>query len=113
MMFAVYGLMMMIGALVGSTDAWIGNMGIGLAFTVFSALLLAAGMRKRKKAHVMYERVIESEFRDHGYVEAQRFSQAAQVSMDEARDLLDKHMRIHHWIRTELPGYNAEYRLRS
>lgn len=110
MMFAVYGLVMMIGAMVGEDDAATGNAIMALIFTTFSVTALRVGLSQRRKAHVRIDSVINDEFDTHGYVDALRFSKGAGVSLDDARDILDKKYVQHGWKRTELASYNAEYR---
>jgi len=110
MNFAVFGLIMTIGAVVGDSDQWWGNLAIGLFFTAISATFLRIGMRRRKQAHAVFDAAINEELTTHGYVEAQRFANIAKVTLDDARDILDKKIQRYNWKRTELPGYNAEYR---
>lgn len=110
MMFTVFGLVMTIGALVDESDVWIGNLTIGCICGVIMLATFAAGMRMRKKVHALTAAVIESLFTEHGHIEAIVFAKGAGVSLDEARDVLDKHMHKHGWQRTELELYNAVYR---
>ncbi len=109
MMFAVYGLVMTIGALVDESDAWIGNLTLGGTFTVISASCVTIGMMMRKKVQKRLDQEIDREFLDLGYVEASLFAKEAGVSLDDARDQLDRRMRDLGWKRTELESYNARY----
>jgi len=110
MMFAVYGFVMMIGAMVGNNDAVSGNTIISLIFTVLTLVMFRLGMSQRKKAHALFQSVIDREWADHGYIDALRFSQGAGVSLDDARDILNRRASSNRWTITELDGYNAEYR---
>lgn len=110
MMFAVYGFVMMIGAMVGNNDAVSGNTIISLIFTVLTLVMFRLGMSQRKKAHALFQSVIDREIADHGYIDALRFSQGAGVSLDDARDILNRRATSNRWMITELDGYNAEYR---
>ena len=110
MMFAVYGAVMMIGAIVGENDAVYGNGAMALAFTILSGAALAVGMNKRGKAQMLVNQVIDAEMSSHGYVDALRFSQGAGVSLDDARDILNRKATEQGWSCVELDGYNAEYR---
>ncbi len=110
MMFAVYGAVMLMGAYVGDTDAMSGNAIMTLIFTVLTLTALRIGLSQRKRAHQIFERVITEEFDSHGYLDAVRFSQGAGISLDDARDILDKWAPERKWSRVELSGYNAEYR---
>lgn len=110
MMFAVFSSLIMVGALVGNSEAWKGNFGLASVFTSAGILLVYVGMKKRRHAYLIYEEEIAHQLREFGFIEALKFSHTTQVSLDEARDLLDKYMKKHHWQRKELTEYNAEYR---
>ena len=110
MMFAVYGMVMMIGAIVGENDAVFGNALMTLVFTALTVAAFSIGMAQRKRAHQLFSTVIENELSTHGYVDAIRFSKGAGVTLDDARDILDRMARHRGWHRTELTEYNAEYR---
>lgn len=99
----------MVGALVGNSDAWKGNFGLASVFTSVGIVLCYVGIKKRRRAYMMYEEEIAHQLSDFGFIEALRFSHSAQVSLDEARDILDKFMKKRLWQRKELTGYNAEY----
>lgn len=110
MMFAIYGLVMTIGARVDESTAWIGNLVMGGTCAVLMLVVFTAGMTMRKKAQARIEHEIEREFNEQGFVEATSFAELAGVSLDDARDQLDKRMRERGWQRTELEKYNAIYR---
>ena len=110
MMFAVYGYIMMIGAIVGDNDAVFGNALMGSVFLVLAIVTFNIGMAQRRRAHERIEDVVDKEMREHGYIDAERFAEGAGVSLDDARDILDRLGRKNNWKRTELTGYNAEYR---
>lgn len=109
MMFAVYGFVMMIGAMVGNNDAVYGNGILAAAFTVLTLAAFRVGMSKRKKAQKLFDNVITAEMDEHGSVEAQRFATACGVSLDDARDILDRRLYSKGWDCIELEGYNAIY----
>jgi hypothetical protein len=110
-MFAVYGGIMWIGAVVGeSEDAITGNAIMTGIFTTLMITAIRVGLSQRAKARKRFEAVVEQEFTDHGYVDAIRFSQGAGISLDDARDWLDKRYIPNGWTRVEKSGYNAEYR---
>ncbi|MBI2794607.1 MAG: phage holin family protein [Ignavibacteria bacterium] len=113
MMFAVFSSLIMVGALVGNSDAWKGNFGLASVFTSVGIVLCYVGIKKRRRAYMMFEEEIAHQLSDSGFIEALKFSNAAQVSLDEARDILDKFMKKRFWQRKELSGYNAEYRQNS
>lgn len=109
-MFAVYGLIMTVGAFSDENDIWISNFIIGGSFTILTITVFTIGMIMRKKAHVRLEAEIERLFTETGHIEAAAFAKGAGVSMDDARDQLDRRMRERGWHRTELERYNAIYR---
>jgi len=109
LMFAVYGAVMMIGAMVGRNDAVTGNAIMAMIFTVLTLTAFRVGMAKRKKAQQLYANVIEAELDEHGAVDAQRFATACGVSLDDARDILDRRLYSKGWDCVELDGYNALY----
>lgn len=110
-MFAVYGGIMWIGAVVGeSEDAITGNAIMTGIFTTLTITAIRVGLSQRAKARKRFEALVEQEFSDHGYVDAIRFSQGAGISLDDARDWLDKRYTANGWTRVEKSGYNAEYR---
>lgn len=109
MMFAVYGFVMMIGAMVGRNDAVTGNAILALVFTVLTLTALRVGLSKRKQAQRLYANVIDAEMDEHGAVDAQRFATACGVTLDDARDILDRRLYSKGWNCVELDGYNAIY----
>jgi hypothetical protein len=44
-----------------------------------------------------------------GHVDATTFASEMKISMDDARDVLDKRARKRNWERAELEHYNARY----
>jgi NhaP-type Na+/H+ or K+/H+ antiporter len=110
-MFAVYGAIMLMGAVVGeSEDTITGNLIMTVIFTFLTLTALYVGLSQRKRAHKLFSGVIDKEFSEHGYLDAVRFSQGAGISLDDARDFLDSRYLAERWSRIELPAYNAEYR---
>jgi hypothetical protein len=109
MMFAVYGLVMTIGALVDDSDAWIGNFSIGATFTILAVAAVSAGIVLRRKVQARLEAEINRQFEQFGYVDASLFATCAKVTMDDARDQLDRRAREGGWLRRELEQYNAHY----
>lgn len=108
-MFSVYGYVMMIGAIVGESDAFFGNLMMGSIFAVLTLVMLQVGLHGRKKAHKKFDVIISSELQDHGHIDAERFAQTANISLDDARDILAKVAETRNWACTELGGYNAQY----
>ena len=109
MMFAVYAFVMMIGALVGNNDSATGNGIMALTFTLLTLTAFRVGMSRRKQAQKLFDDVITAEMDEHGAVDAQRFATACGVSLDDARDILDRRLYSKGWDCIELEGYNAIY----
>lgn len=110
MMFAIFGLVMWIGAEVGENDeAATGNMILCFTMTSLTLGTLKAGLWMRSRMNKRMEAAIAKLFSADGFVEAASFAAEMQISMDDARDVLDKRARKHQWQRTELENYNARY----
>lgn len=109
MMFAVYGYIMMIGAMVGENDAVFGNAMMGSVFAVLMLVVFKLAMQRRKKAHILFNSTISNMLTADGFIEATNFATTTGVSVDDARDILDKQMVEHHWSREEKSQYNALY----
>lgn len=101
---------MTVGSLVDESDAWIGNLILGGFCVTVMLSTFIAGMMLRKKVRVKIEAEIENLFTTHGELEATIFAKNAGVSLDDARDQLDRRMKERGWHRTELPQYNAIYK---
>ncbi len=110
MMFAIYGYIMMIGSLVDESDAWFGNMVLGSICATIMLSVFLTGMIMRKSARQRIEAEIDKQFRENGFLEATTFATNAGVSLDDARDQLDRRMVERGWSRVELEQYNAVYR---
>lgn len=108
-MFAVYGYVMMIGAIVGESEAFFGNFMMGAIFTVLTLIMLQIGLRGQKSAHKRFDVIIGDELQEHGHIDAERFATTANISLDDARDFLAKLAEKRDWACTELGGYNAQY----
>ncbi|MCX6140767.1 MAG: hypothetical protein NTX15_08070 [Candidatus Kapabacteria bacterium] len=110
MMFAIFGLVMWIGANAGDNDdAAFGNMILCLLMTASSITALVIGLRMRTGATSRIEGAIAMLTGSIGYIEATTFAAEMKISLDDARDVLDKRSRIHNWRRVELEQYNARY----
>lgn len=110
MMFAIFGLVMWIGANAGDNDeAAFGNMILCLTMTASCLVALFAGLRMRSRASIRIESAISHLFGSVGFVEATAFATELKISLDDARDVLDARSRIHSWRRVELEKYNARY----
>jgi hypothetical protein len=110
MMFAIFGLVMWIGAEVGENDdAASGNMILFLIMTTLTLAALQTGLWMRSRMNSRMDAVITSLVDKVGHVDATTFASEMKISMDDARDVLDKRARKRNWERAELEHYNARY----
>jgi uncharacterized membrane protein YeiB len=110
MMFAIFGFVMWIGALEGDNEkAAFGNMVLCFVMTFLMSVALGIGMRMRKSMNERAEAVLTELFASVGYVDAVVFADRMGVSLDDARDMLDKRARDRRWLRTEFAHYDARY----
>lgn len=110
MMFAVFGLVMWIGALEGDNEkAAYGNMMLCFVMSFFMVATLVIGMRMRWAMNTRAEAALTELFAEHGHVQATTFAERIGVSLDDARDMLDARARDRSWLRTEYEQYDARY----
>ncbi len=113
MMFAVFGLLMWIGAVSGDNDeAAFGNMLLCFVMTTLMLSALAIGLRMRNRMQTKMDLVIQNLSSTLGHVDATLFAKEINITLDDARDVLDKRARTFKWRRTELEHYDARYFLR-
>ncbi len=110
MMFAVFGFVFAYGAFVGDNDdiAW-GNLWLGVTMITTSAIVLLVGLRLKKHEDARMDGVIADLLSKESCIEASRFAECLNISVDDARDVLDKRARANNWRRLELEHYNAKY----
>lgn len=110
MMFAVFGFVFAFGASVGDNDdIATGNLWLGITMITTSILVLLVGLRLKKQADLRIEIVIQDLLAAHSFIEASAFADALGITVDDARDVLDKLARLNNWRRLELEHYNAKY----
>lgn len=110
MMFAIFGLVMWIGALEGDNEnAAFGNMILCGVMSVLMLITLVIGMRMRTAMNTRAESLLAELFARDGHVDAGVFAERMGVSLDDARDMLDKRARDRQWQRTEYAHYDARY----
>lgn len=109
-MFAIFGLVMWIGALEGDNEkAAFGNMMLCFVMSLFMVVSLVIGMRMRTAMNARVESTLTEMFAKDGHVQATVFAERLGVSLDDARDILDKRARDRRWLRTEYAHYDARY----
>lgn len=110
MMFAIFGLVMWIGALEGDNEkAAFGNMVLCFVMTFLMSITLGIGLRMRKTMNERVEALLTELFASMGHVDAATFADRMGVSLDDARDMLDSRARERQWLRTEYAHYDARY----
>ena len=110
MMFAIFGLLMWIGAVSGDNDdAAFGNMVLCLTMTTLMLSALGIGLRMRSRMQTKMEQVIQNLTSTFGHVDATLFAKEINITLDDARDVLDKRAQKFKWRRTELEHYDARY----
>lgn len=110
MMFAVFSLVMLIGAYIDPLKANVSGITImSMVTTIATLVVLRVGLAQRKRMHTRFDAAVSEQVRLHGYVDAEEFAAAAQISLDSAREVLDTMARHRGWKRTEHAGYNAHY----
>ena len=110
MMFAVFGFVFAYGAFVGENDdiGW-GNLWLGVTMITTSAIVLVVGLRIKTREDARVDNVIADLLAKNACIEAIRFAEHLSISLDDARDVLDKRARANNWSRLELEQYNAKY----
>lgn len=110
MMFAIFGLVMWIGAIEGENEkAAFGNMMLCFVMSVLMTITLIVGMRMRASMNLRIENLLTEMFQREGSVQATSFAERMGISLDDARDVLDKRSRDRGWLRTEYAQYDARY----
>lgn len=110
MMFAIFGLVMWIGAIEGENEkAAYGNMMLCFVMSVLMIITLIVGMRMRASMNLRIENLVTEMFQREGFVQATSFAERMGISLDDARDVLDKRSRDRGWLRTEFAQYDARY----
>lgn len=110
MMFAIFGLVMWIGAIEGENEkAAFGNMMLCFVMSVLMTITLIVGMRMRASMNLRIENLVTEMFQREGSIQATSFAERMGISLDDARDVLDKRSRDRGWLRTEFAQYDARY----
>lgn len=110
MMFAIFGLVMWIGAIEGENEkAAYGNMMLCFVMSALMIITLIVGIRMRASMNLRIENLLTEMFQREGSVQATSFAERMGISLDNARDVLDKRSRDRGWLRTEYAQYDARY----
>jgi hypothetical protein len=111
MMFAVFGVVMWIGAISGDNDqAAYGNKILFFVMLSLTLIVLGTGLFMRSRTNAKIDALIDTTLHSAGLVDAALFATQMNISLDDARDVLDKRIQRRKWQRTELEHYNAQYR---
>ena len=109
MMFAVFGILMGVGAISGGSETAFGNFMFGGIMSVICIAFLFIGLRKMKSFTTLFEQAVVQDLQNNGCVEALHVATVLNISMDDSRDLIEKYAAKRSWKRIELDGYNARY----
>lgn len=110
MMFAVFGFVFAYGAWMGDNDdIAVGNLWLGITMITTSAIILFWGLHLKKLADARIDAAILDLLAKHECIEATEFALSLGITVDDARDVLDKRARANNWRRLELEQYNAKY----
>jgi type VI protein secretion system component VasK len=111
MMFAVFSIVMLIGAYNDPLKASIGGIWIMTGVcTTLTVTVVIIGMRQRSVMHAKFEDEVRTQLTQKGHIDAHLFAEAVGITLDSAREVLDTMARHRGWQRTEFAEYNAEYR---
>lgn len=110
LMFAVFGFIFALGADIGDNDDIAsGNLSLGLIMIGASIITLLVGMRMQRRFDARVDATISELGHPTGSFEAFDFANALAISVDDARDVLEKKARTAGWVCEELEQYNARY----
>lgn len=110
MMFTIFGGIMFIGSF-GEIHAEtaVGNGILTVILLVVTVTMLIVGMRMRSAFNTRLQVTIQEMFSTSAAIEASDFATRTHISLDSAREFLDKQAALHGWDRVESAGYNARY----
>lgn len=113
LMFAVFGFIFALGADIGDNDEIAaGNLALGLLMISASLITLLVGMRMQRRFDARVDATINLLGQATGSFEAADFAHALTISVDDARDVLEKKSQRAGWTCEELDQYNARYTMR-
>jgi len=110
MMFTIFGGIMFIGSF-GEihADTAVGNGILTAILLTVTVSMLIIGLRMRSAFNSRLLVTIDEMFTAGTAIEASEFALRANVSLDSAREFLDRQATLHGWDRVESSGYNARY----
>lgn len=110
MMFTIFGGIMFIGSF-GEIHAEtaIGNGILTVILLVVTVTMLIVGMRMRSAFNSRLQATLQEMFAVDAAIEASDFATRMHISLDSAREFLDKQAALQGWDRVESAGYNARY----
>lgn len=112
MMFAVFSIVMLIGAYNDPLKASVNGIWIMTGIcTALTVTVVVIGMRQRSVMHAKFEVEVRAQIDRAGVIDARTFAEAVGITLDSAREVLDTMARHRGWQRTEHAEYNAEYRV--
>jgi len=114
MMFAVFSIVMLVGAYNDPLKATVDGIWIlsGIC-TVLTVTVFIIGLRQRSVMLARFEAEVQTQVSTNGQIDARTFADAVGITLDSAREVLDTMARHRGWHRTEEAGYNAVYGTRG
>lgn len=110
LMFAVFGFVFAFGANIGDNDdVALGNLWLGLTMITASVVSLLWGLRLLRRFDERSEDVVRTLLTPEGSFDASAYASAMNISLDDARDVLNNQARQSGWLCEELGEYNARY----
>ncbi|HBB25495.1 MAG TPA: hypothetical protein DCZ59_04450 [Bacteroidetes bacterium] len=110
LMFAVFGFVFALGANIGDNDdVAAGNLWLGFIMIGASVATLLIGLRLERRFDSRLDEAVRSLSDDANSFEADDIARAMNISLDDARDVLNTRARRDGWKCQELTSYNARY----
>lgn len=110
LMFAVFGFVFALGATIGDNDdVATGNLWLGIIMIGASVATLLIGLRLERRFDMRLDDAVRSLSDDANSFEADAIARAMNISLDDARDVLNTRASRNGWTCQELSSYNARY----
>jgi hypothetical protein len=108
-MFTVFGAIMAVGSLPGDGEGTAGHLWFAAVMATVCCTLLASGMVQRSRFRLRLTNAMIAATTPENTIDAGTVASLLEISLDDARDVLQKHAARHRWSVEELGGYDARY----
>lgn len=110
LMFAVFGFVFALGANIGDNDdVAMGNLWLGFIMIGAAVATLLTGLKLERRFDSRLDDAVRSLSDGENSFEADAIARAMNISLDDARDVLNTRARRNGWTCQELSSYNARY----